>query len=104
MISFATQFGHEPTHSAELSSLGGSAICQTTPVSPDVTPTLSDDEREAAIQRAGKFIESSMAEWDESGCFAARGRAERARMLMEALIRGRSPERVAQMERERGLL
>jgi hypothetical protein len=64
---------------------------------------MSDAEREAAIVQAGKAIEHYMAEYERTGCFGARGDADRSRRLMEMLIRGRSPEQVARMERERGL-
>jgi hypothetical protein len=64
---------------------------------------MSDAEREAAIVQAGKAIERHMAEYERTGCFGARGDADRSRRLMELLIRGRSPEYVAKLERERGL-
>lgn len=65
--------------------------------------TMTDAEREEAIQRAGKAIEKHMAIWASDGCMAARGDVDRARQSMEALIAGRSPEQVARMEAERGL-
>jgi hypothetical protein len=70
---------------------------------PKSTQPLTDSEREAAIVQAGKAIEHYMAEYERTGCFGARGDADRSRRLMELLIRGRSPEQVARMERERGL-
>lgn len=69
----------------------------------ELTRPFSDDDREAAIKRAGAALEKHMAQWEETGCFAARGDADRARRLMELLIAGRSAEQVAKMERERGL-
>ena len=65
---------------------------------------LSDADREIAIQRAGAAVEKHMAKWRETGCFAARGDADRALRLMGLLVKGRSPEVVARLERERGLL
>ena len=44
-----------------------------------------------------------MAKYETDGCFAAKGDADRARLLMEKLIRGRRPEYVAKLEMERGL-
>jgi hypothetical protein len=64
---------------------------------------MSDAERESAIKRAGLAVERHMAEYERTGCFAARGNADRARLAMQALIRGRSAARMARMERERGL-
>jgi hypothetical protein len=64
---------------------------------------MTDAEREEAIKAAGQAIERHMAEYAASGCFAARGAADRARRFMEQLIAGRSPEQVARMEQERGL-
>lgn len=58
---------------------------------------LSDADREAAILRAGIAIERHEGIWLSTGCFAARGDADRARRLMEQLIAGRSPEQRARM-------
>ena len=67
------------------------------------THQFTDADREAAIVRAGRAVEKHMTRWEAEGCFAARGDADRARMLMERLIAGRSPEFVARLEAERGL-
>jgi hypothetical protein len=78
---------------------------------------LSDSEREAAIERAARLVEFFMAEssvyealWRRYSGFehkgeadAAKDRAQAATRLMEALIRGRRPEFVAWLERQRGL-
>lgn len=64
---------------------------------------MTDAQREEAIQRAGKEIEQQMATWQTEGCMAARGAADRARVLMGALIAGRSDEQIRRMEAERGL-
>jgi hypothetical protein len=64
---------------------------------------LSDSAREAAIELAKKALERHYSTWEKTGCFSAKGMADRARLSMEALIRGRSAEYVAELERERGL-
>lgn len=78
---------------------------------------ISDEEREAAILRAGKSLERHMAlreaallEYDVTGDFAAKGLADRHRIFADYaqriqadLIRGRSQEQIQKMERERGL-
>lgn len=64
---------------------------------------MSDEEREDAIRRAGNAIEHHMAQYAASSNLADRGDADRARLLMQQLIAGRSAEQVARMERERGL-
>jgi len=64
---------------------------------------MTDDEREEAIQRAGKAMEHHMAIYTSTSCFAARGDADRARILMQALIAGRSREQIQRMEAELGL-
>jgi hypothetical protein len=65
---------------------------------------FSDEAREAAIQLAAKAVERHFAAWESTGDFQAHAMAHRARSSMEALIRGRSPEQVLKMERERGFL
>lgn len=71
---------------------------------PDVGESrLSDSQREEAIARAGQAIERHMAIYARESCLAARGDADRARLCMERLIAGRSPEQVRRMELERGL-
>lgn len=69
----------------------------------DTAAGMTDMQREEAIKRAGLAVVRHMGEWERTGCFAARGDADRARRLMELLIAGRSPQYVAQLERERGL-
>lgn len=64
---------------------------------------MSDEEREDAICRAGKAIEHHMGLYAASSDLMDRGDADRARLLMQQLIAGRSAEQVARMERERGL-
>ena len=59
---------------------------------------MTDAEREDAILRAGKAIEKHMATYASTSCLSARGDADRARLLMQALIAGRSAEQVARME------
>lgn len=65
---------------------------------------VTDTEREIKIQRAASGIEAAMHCWEQSGNFADRGRADRYRLEMEDLIRGRGPDQVARMEAQRGLL
>lgn len=69
---------------------------------PQTTP-MADDDREEAIQRAAKAMEHHMAIYASTSCLAARGDADRARLLMQALIAGRSREQIQRMEAERGL-
>jgi hypothetical protein len=66
---------------------------------------MSDEAREARIKELGQKMTADMrsATWHGEAYFNFRGSADRARMEMEELIRQRSPEFVAQMERERGL-
>ena len=65
---------------------------------------LTDGEREAAIGLAASLVEYHMELYEISGCFTDRGNADRARLSMEALIKGRSAEAIARMEQERGLV
>jgi hypothetical protein len=65
--------------------------------------TLSDLSREVAIQHEAREVEQFMRRYGETNCFSDRGAADRARLRMEELIRGRSPEYVARLERMRGL-
>lgn len=72
---------------------------------------LTDDEREAEILCAGRAVERHMADnakflrdYDISNNLADKGEADRCRLmaeeaarLMAALIKGRSPAKVAQM-------
>jgi hypothetical protein len=63
----------------------------------------ADAQREVEILHAGREIEEHMRQYAETGDFAARGAADRARLRMEELIRGRSAEVVARLEQEKGL-
>lgn len=97
--------------------IGESPTNSNQPVSQDrqAGPRISDEQREAAITRAGLLVEHHMADLrainnrdphifsDFADAAAARWKAQRARELMEQLIAGRSPEYVARLERERGL-
>lgn len=64
---------------------------------------MTDQEREIKIKRAASGLEAAMHEWEQAGCFAARGRADSYRLAMEALIKGRSAGAVANMEDALGL-
>lgn len=66
--------------------------------------TLTDDQREEAIQRAGRAMEAHYFRWCCTGNFADKGDADRARLLMEALIAGRSKAQVLRMEIRKGLI
>lgn len=69
-----------------------------------IPPADPDDEqREELIRKAGAAMKSAYREWEVSGCFDARGRADAERMRMESLIRGRSAAMVRRLEAERGL-
>lgn len=67
------------------------------------TQQCADAQREVEILHEGRQIEEYMRQYAETGDFAARGAADRARLRMEALIRGRSAAVVARLEAERGL-
>ena len=64
---------------------------------------MTDADREAEIARLSAEMEAAYAIWERDGCFAARGDADRLMRERDGLVRGRSAERVAQMEAERGL-
>lgn len=73
-------------------------------------PRITDEQREAAIERAARLMEFFMGERSEAItrrdlplAATALCRADKARELMEDLIRGRSPAYVAFLERQRGL-
>ena len=65
---------------------------------------MSESEREEQIRCCGRLMEAAMARYEASGDLSDRGEADRYRMEMEALIKGRSAAQVAQMEAERGLV
>jgi hypothetical protein len=54
--------------------------------------TLSDLSREVAIQHEAREVEQFMRRYGETNCFSDRGAADRARLRMEELIRGRKQE------------
>ena len=70
-----------------------------------LTNPMTDLERELAIQREGLMIEAAMLLANANGneYFMHRGDADRHRIVMESLIRGRSPAQVAKLEQARGL-
>lgn len=90
-----------------IEALNGEAACSPV-LLPDVGTNLphrlTDGEREAAIALAASLIEHHIELYEISGDFADRGNADRARLSMEALIKGRSAEQIARMEQERGLV
>lgn len=64
---------------------------------------LSDSERENAIHRAGDLFLKYMAKYEATSDLQYLGDAKRALLNQSLLIKGRSPEQVARMEKERGL-
>jgi hypothetical protein len=58
---------------------------------------MTDQYRETKIKRDASGIEADIHEWDQSGCFASRGRADSYRLEMERLINNRSPEQLSSM-------
>jgi hypothetical protein len=64
---------------------------------------LSDDEREAAILRAGSAMQAWYSRFRQSGESTALDMAHRHMEQMRALVMGRSASQVERMERERGL-
>jgi hypothetical protein len=114
LFSGATRRPHSPSTQDDPDAGNGSAdsadgSCGTAPTK------LDDAQREVEILHAGREIEEAMAEVstinnrnphvfsDFADAASARARADRARLRMEALIRGRSAESVLRMEQERGL-
>lgn len=65
--------------------------------------SVTDEERERLIRRAGRMMRLSMARWERYGCFGDRGMADYWRLTMESDIKARSPAQVARMEAQRGL-
>ena len=65
---------------------------------------MSPQELELHIQHCGKLMQAAMADYEASGCFSDRGEADAWRLRMEAAIKARTPETVAAMETERGLV
>lgn len=93
-----------PQHTTTLANSGSAVVREAADDLCGIEPTvMTDEEREAAIVRAGEAMVRYMGVWHEEGCFAARGDAHRARRLMELLIAGRSKAQIARMEEERGL-
>ena len=65
---------------------------------------MSESEREEQIRCCGRLMEAAMARYEVHGDLSDRGEADRYRIEMEALIKGRSAAQVVQMEVERGLV
>jgi hypothetical protein len=64
---------------------------------------MSESEREEQIRCCGRLMEAAMARYEASNDLSDRGEADRYRLEMEALIKGRSRVKVFLMEAERGL-
>ena len=62
-----------------------------------------DKQREKSITDLGLLLEGAMSRWEVFGCFHARGQADGYRLVMEALIRGRSAGQIERMEQALGL-
>lgn len=87
------------------------------PLGDSPTQGMTDAQRESAICRASELMELLHAEyrcydalWRRNGCFndksaydLALSNCHKAREIMESLIKGRSQEMVAFLERQRGL-
>lgn len=102
--SFSSQTGMNSPERAHLAVTSwSSAVSGGSDLLSDVPHKLTDEQREAAILKAGELIQKYMAQYEETGCFAAHADAERALRLQTLLIKGRSLEVVLRLERERGL-
>ena len=106
MISFLENFGEQtpPRVTVQNPSVGDCPLPPQADVGEVLPGTLTDEQRESLIRHAASLVEYHMELYEISGDFADRGNADRARLSMEALIRGRSAEFVAKLERERGLV
>lgn len=56
----------------------------------EATPRMTEEEWDAAIARATAAEASHDVQWMLTGCFAAKGNADRAKHLKESLIAARS--------------
>ena len=65
---------------------------------------MTDTAREDEIARLSAEMEAAYAVWQSDSCFAAKDRADSLMRQRDDLVRGRSAEQVARMERERGLV
>jgi hypothetical protein len=65
--------------------------------------TISDAERERHIRDCAWLMERAWDQWEKNGCFAAKGEADRWRLLMEESIKDRPAEYVRQLEQASGL-
>lgn len=82
------------------------SVAQTSP--PEVVRTVAqgtDEQREEAIRQASLDMQAAYWRYETSNGLdiGDLGEAHRHRIRMTELIRGRSPEYVARLERERGL-
>ena len=104
-VSFAQMFAADksPTLQHDSASVGNCSPLLLPEVGKVRQHTLTEGEREAAIGLAASLIEHHRELYEISGCFTDRANADRARLSMEALIKGRSAEQVSRLERERGL-
>jgi hypothetical protein len=85
---------------------GAQAPSLTIPFSDDVckhSPTMTDEEREAAAYRAGCAMNGWYSQYQQTGNPAYLDNAYSCLGMMRTLLAGRSPEYVAKLEAERGL-
>lgn len=95
-VSFLEMLGPDTVspHSP-LSHSASSAVCRNElldEVGAVLPHKLTDGERECAIALAASLICHHIELWEISGDFADRGNADRARLSMEALIKGRTTQ------------
>jgi hypothetical protein len=69
----------------------------------DMAHRLSDEELEHHIEHCTHLLELAYERYERTGCFAARGEADRWRLARDEAVRARSPAQVARMEAQRGL-
>lgn len=64
---------------------------------------MSDNELELHIKDLGVLMQDEYANWNVTGCFHARGQADRHRLDMQEAIAARSQAQIERMEAELGL-
>lgn len=92
------QLQHEPCAQGKASGCGGCG-CGSAP-----TEGMTDEEREAAASRAGVAMQAWYAEYQRTRDPLCLNVAYHHLGQMRQILAGRSPEAVARMERERGLV
>jgi hypothetical protein len=64
---------------------------------------MSEDDLEEHIELCGLLMLAAYARYEETGCFADRGTADRWMRAQADAIKARSPAKVAQLEAERSI-